>query len=507
MLSDRPSRAPNAPSALDAGSEPRSSVRPITPGFCRRFTIPCFALAMALLALGGCTLTPAGTAREQAKLDHAGKPYEPKFENRTLPELPDAPIWRDVLRRTFLANGEIEAAYFRWKAAVERIGIAGAYPNSDVSLGFDYRFSGERMTAFDRSTFTAGFDSAMSLSLPVKVERAAKIALDAAQAEGERFRVAKFDLQRTVLHAWADYILQERTIELRSEDIALRRVLVNAAAGGTGAGKRVREAQAADLDLRTAESELLDLRSEHESTRAKLNALMGRGSRDLLRAPSVFPPARSLPDDDTVMLKAAADMFPEVAALAQETEGRADALELARLRWIPDFNPTLGITGTISQAVGAMVTLPTSIPRIRGQIREAEAELRASQAMLRQRSSDRVGEYIGLLVMYRNAQRRVALYERTILPAARRLADDQARAYESGASAFAEVVEGRRVLLGIQELIVASQSVMDKAVVEIECCLGVDIETLPPADESPAMLVPPTSQPSAPTHEEPRHDR
>lgn len=70
--------------------------------------------------LGGCVLAPRGTEQEQARLKAAGKPFTRPFEQRTLPELPHAPQWRDVLRRAFLANGDLEAAYFEWAARTEQ---------------------------------------------------------------------------------------------------------------------------------------------------------------------------------------------------------------------------------------------------------------------------------------------------------------------------------------------------------------------------------------------------
>lgn len=467
------------------GRRPRASAGAVRLGSVPLSRAHAPTLAALLVVLSGCVLSPKGADSERARLADAGKAYEPRFEDRVLADLPEEPGWQDVLQRAFLANGEVEGAYFRWKAAVERVDVAGAWPNSDLSLGYEYMFSRERMKAFDRSTFTAGFDSAVNLSLPVKVEQSAKVALDEAMAAGEAFRVAKFDLQRTVLQTWADYVLQGQLIALRSEDLAIRRVQVQATASGVRSGGRVREALTADLEFKTDESRLQDLRSEHEQTRARLNALMGRPPGQGLRASAVLSPARPLPDDDGVLLTGAADRFPEVAVLAREVEGRADALELARLRWIPDISPTLGFTGSLSQVVGLMVGLPTNIAGIRGQIREQEAQLRASQAMLRQRSSDRVGEYVSLLLMYRNAQRQVALLEKTILPAALRLSEERVRSYESGGAMFADVIESRRLPLSIRELIATSHAQMDKAVVEIECCLGLDIESLPSASPLP----------------------
>src|SRR5262249_51638221 len=88
---------------------------------------------LVVLLVSGCVLAPPGTSNEKTRLDVAGKPFEPAVENREIPELPDTPTWREVLRRAFLTNGELEASYFQWKAAMYRIDQAATWPNSNVS--------------------------------------------------------------------------------------------------------------------------------------------------------------------------------------------------------------------------------------------------------------------------------------------------------------------------------------------------------------------------------------
>src|SRR5687767_14102060 len=79
---------------------------------------------LLVLVLAGCALEPKGTEVEREKLATEGERYEVRFEERALPELPAAAGWRDILRRAFLASGELEAAYFDWKGALENVGIA-----------------------------------------------------------------------------------------------------------------------------------------------------------------------------------------------------------------------------------------------------------------------------------------------------------------------------------------------------------------------------------------------
>ncbi len=116
----------------------------------------------------GCTLAPAGLGEQKERLEAAGSPFEPPFASRSLPDLPPAPTWREVLHRAFLANGELEASYFEWSKAVSRVEVASSYPNSNLSLGYGYAFSTENMKAFDRMAFSAGVDPMENLRFPVK---------------------------------------------------------------------------------------------------------------------------------------------------------------------------------------------------------------------------------------------------------------------------------------------------------------------------------------------------
>lgn len=441
-------------------------------------------LAAALCTLSGCVLTPEGTDKERSRLDAAGEPYRKPIQERSLPELPAAPTWREVLQRAFLANGDLEASYFAWRAACDRIDVAAAYPNSDVSLGYSYMFSSERMKTFDRMTFGAGFDSSKNLSLPSKVEQAGRVALDEARAAGERFQARKFDLQKQVLFAWTDYVQREVQIRSMSRDQELARLVAQAATIMQSSGGAAEKVVAAQFEAEKLAGMLDDMRAEQEASRVEINGLLAREPRAPLIAPEVPDPPRRVPVEDDELIRISADMFPEVAILAHELAGRKDALELARMRWIPDVSPTLSITGTISRTLGAAITLPTTIAEIRGSIRASEADMRGAEALLRQRKAERVSEYIGLIVSLRRAEARSAWLEKTLRPAAERLSRLREQGYEVGSGPLTDVIEARRTIVEIDIALSQSRAQVEKAIVDIECCLGRDIETLKPTVQS-----------------------
>lgn len=433
---------------------------------------------LSILIAPGCVLTPEGTKEERNRAEKAGERYESKFEERKLPDIPDEPTWRNILARAFQADGELEAAYFRWNAALERIDAEGTWPNSDVNVGFDTMFSEGAMKTWDRTTFSLGFDAMENLSFPTKTAQAAKIALAEARAAGENFRAVKFEVQRRVLFAWADYVQHAREIAVKQEEVALRRMMVEAGGISASAGAGQQTLVEADVMLRMAEIELDDLLAEHAAMRAMLNAWMQRDARSDLGVPSTVEPPRRIPTNDAEMVLLAAEEFPEVGKFAMEVEGRREVLELARMRWIPDISPTASFTGSAAQAIGAMITLPTTVTEIRARIREAEAELRASEAMLRQSKVERIGEYIGLLVALRRANDRATTLREVIEPAVQRLVESRQRAYEVGTVELKDILETQSLLLNIRVLIARAEAIVEKSIVDIECCLGIDIETL-----------------------------
>src|SRR2546423_3411508 len=191
-------------------------------GFRMSRIIKLFAIPIAaMFVLSGCVLAPRGTKEEQCAADEAGRAYAQPFEQRALPDLPSNPTWQDVLRRAFLANGDLEASYFEWKASLARIPQVATYPNTNLAPSFSYLFSGERMKAWDRTTISAGFDPMENLSLPNKVAQAGRVALADARAAGARFDAAKFELQRKVLTDYLELLLHDQRLRIQQQNVEL----------------------------------------------------------------------------------------------------------------------------------------------------------------------------------------------------------------------------------------------------------------------------------------------
>jgi len=445
---------------------------------------------LMLVLAAGCSLEPRATQDERGRLAQAGEPYEPPLEQRTLPELPAEPDWTDVLHRAFLANGELEAAYFEWKAAMARVAPSAAWPNSNLQVGFDYAFGKGAMKGWSATTLTAGFDPAMMLTLPVKAEQSGKVALDSARAAGKRFEAAKFGLQQKVLTTWLDYALTAEKVRIQTENAHLLMTVSEVAARRVEAGGPQQDLLKAQTEYQLARDELANLTSESAGLRAMLNGLLARPPEATLAPPARLPPPRALVHDDARLIAVAVRNSPELAALAHEVAGRDNALQLARLAYLPDFSPQYSIEGNAQQAAGMMVNLPTSLIKIHGAIDETEANLRQSQAMLRQERAERAAQFVATLVALRNSERQAVLLETEIQPKARQSWEASSKAYPAASITFADLIDAQRTLLQVRLLLAEARIAREKRLAELEALAGVDVETL----EAP---VAPTTSPAS----------
>lgn len=435
-------------------------------------------LMLSALLLGGCVLAPRETKDEKARLDEAGAEFERPMEKREVPQLSSSPSWKQILRRAFLTHGELEAAYYEWKAAMHRIDMSSAWPNSNISLGFEYMFSSEKMKSWDRTTISAEFDPSMNLSLPNKVAQAGKVSLEEARAAGFRFEQLKFDIQARVLEAWLDYARTAELVRIERDNVELLRLLTDTAAARVQAGAPQQDLLKAQIQLQLAENELATMESDLVSMRAKLNSLVARDPDAPLDPPAELPAPRAMPVDDARIIGIAVDKNKELSALARQVQGRKDALELARMQWLPDISPAAGFTGSIEQFVGAMIMLPTAVPMIQGAINESRAMLQAQEAMLRQGRLDRAGEVVAALVLARNAERQTNLFEQQVLPKAEQALESARQSYAAGTLAFIELIDAQRTLLDVRRMVAEARIAREKALAELECLICADLETV-----------------------------
>jgi outer membrane protein TolC len=429
--------------------------------------------------VSGCVLAPRAARDERLRAERAGTPWVQPRTERARPPLAAAPGWRELLRHALLANGDLEAAYHEWRAALAGIDVAAAYPNTNLSLEYEYLFSDEKLKSWDRNTFVLGFDPMQNLSFPTKALAAGRTALAEAQAAGDRFLAAKLALQRDVLVAWYDVALAAERLRLERENGALAGLVQDLALVRSATDASQTATIEATIERARAEDRIRTLETELRAGQARLNALAGRTPEAPIALPGSLPEARTLPDDAAV-LEAGVRNNPELAALGHDRNARTRAIAAARQEFIPDVNPFVGIEGGMAQLVGVAVSLPARVSMIRGQIAQARIMEARAAALEAQGGHDRAAEFVATLAALRDAERRTGLYRDVIVPQTAQLVAGTRAAYEGGDADLAALVEAERLSLETRGMLAEARVERERRLAELEAVGGFDAETLAP---------------------------
>jgi cobalt-zinc-cadmium efflux system outer membrane protein len=444
-------------------------------------------LPLLVVALAGvsCAIHPHG---EQAERELAGRAYGepgsaggPGAGTRTeeawavvepSPLAPDASLGA-ILEYAYAASPKLRGLYWEWVAAIEAI-PQEASPGTNLSISLESMFE-DGKTSLARTTLGIGNDPMSSIPWPGKLSTAGKRAVEMARAAGRRFEGGKLEVRTRVLGAYYDYALVAESMRLKEVEVALLETVVETARARVRAGA----SSAADMlgaftERDLAASELETLRSQAPGRRAELNALLGRDPEAPIDPPAALPQPRELPYSDAEILALVAERNPEIAALAHESRANREAVKMARQQYIPDLGLTLkGDLEGLAQSIMGMLTAPVvRHEAIAASIRQARAELEASEALRREAAGDIKASAILALYDLRDTERQVKLFEGTVVP---RLEETVALAradYVAGRAAIPDLVEIQRMLLDARLTVATMRMERERLLARIEQLAG-----------------------------------
>jgi len=434
------------------------------------------AVLLGALGLASCVIRPKGEPAERERAAEAGAAFARRFEERELPDLPADAGLAAMQQRAALANAEIERSYWDWRAAIERIPQESTTPTA-AALSLETMVSGGMGSFLDRSSFTLSNDPMANIPWPRKLAVAGRIALDEARAAGFRFEKARLELRERVTAAWWEWSVLGERIRLKEADLAYLDVAVAAVEARVRAGAATQgELLKLRVEERLARSDLETLRSEVPGRRAELNALLSRGPDAPVAMPLAMDAARPADFADDALLARAADRNPELLALSREVQGRTQAIELARLQYLPDFSLGVGLDpGDWATSVMGMITMPiVRRPAIEGAIEQARADLRAAEAMRRQVGNDLAAQVVLQLYALRNADRQIRLFEEAIVPEADQAARALQGVYATGRIPLQELLDSLRVWIDARAALAEVRAEREKSLARIEALAAVD---------------------------------
>lgn len=389
----------------------------------------------------GATAAPPSTLRE-------GADVEP-------PTLDEHASATDYVLFAALNNPGLEAAYQRWRAAAERIPQAAAPPDPRITFGV---FIEEIETRTGPQE--ARFGVTQTIPWPGRLADRTDAASRGAMVQWRRFESARLALRERVLAELHELRYLDRAIAVTDENIALLRQFeeVVRARYRVGAGQHA-EVIRVQVELGLLEDRARRLAQLRPALVAGVNAALNRPPATPIPAAPGFDDEPVTLDPDAIVARAV-ERNPGLLALDEEREMQSRLADAARKEGYPDLtvgleyiftgeavNPATPGSGDDPVLLTFSINLPIWRARVDAGVREAVAR-RLAVSHERADESNRIAAAVHRAWFdHTDAERRVRLYEETLIPKADESLRASLAAFRAGDASFLDLLETERTLL------------------------------------------------------------
>lgn len=361
----------------------------------------------------------------------------------------------EALRVAVENHPRVGAAVARQDAAWQRVEAANRWPDARVEYGHFLRPVETRLGPQEhRIGISQRLPWFGTLGLRERVAR------QGAQIVDQQLADTVLEVRRRAAHAWYDYYLAGRQLEIAEANVALLARLEDVVISQYEANRvpyssvlRIR------VEREKARDEVLSRRHELRPALARLNEAL---SLPLDTERSV-PPRASLevaaPEPRAEWWKTT----PRIEALRFAVRRERERARLVQREQLPDFalSAQYIFTGTDDElggpdvgrdalVAGISLNLPLDRGSLRSEREAQELEARSAQLVLDDAVRQLRAEYEAIQFAHDDAVRRVALLTNELLPAARetlRVAEDD---FVTGIAEFSHLIDGNRTLLELE---------------------------------------------------------
>ena len=440
--------------------------------------------SLLCLALGGCAAPSADYQRRLSTWEDARLRGEREVAAASaLDELGgDADLPR-LLRHARANNPGLEAAFQRWKEALEAVPRATTLPNPRLS------FSGYLSEV---ETRVGPMQARVGLTQPFpwfgELELAGDAAFEAAEAARELLEAARLDLDQRLRDAWYEYAWLEQAIVITqvNRELLAHWESVARARLETGLGRHA-DVIRAQVELGKLEDRFQSLGDLRRPIVARLNAALHRAPDAPLPKPK-FPLPEPPELDERRLSEALASTSPTLRALDHGVEAARHGMELAGKAFYPDFfvgadytfigsarNPGTPGSGDDAFALTLGLDLPIWRGSYRAGMRQAEARMKGAR-LGRDEALNRLRAELEMaLYRFRDGGRRVTLFRDSLIPKGEESVQALDTAYQSGDEGFLDLIDAERVLLEFQLQAARAEADRAKALAEIERITGISL--------------------------------
>jgi outer membrane protein TolC len=447
-----------------------------------------FLLVLAAALLGaGCKGIPTSSEKQARQdLQRTSEAYRPPASQPHLPTLDTNATLSTLLTYAMLNHPRVEAAYFDYAAAVERITTERSMPDPRLTLELDIQ-----------NVLTTVMPGLMT-DLPW-VKRL-QIRADAASVESQgkyfAFESAVLQTAYEVKKPYYQLHFLNDRIRITQEMLRLLGDLEQNARARAEAGRvTLQDVLRAQIEQERLRTEIENLEDSRAPLLAQVKAALG------LKAGEPNPPiptayeSTSLDVTSDDLLKTALARNPKLKQMEADVRLAETGIRMAHQSRLPDFS--LGIEADVKAnptlwrpTLGA--TLPIWRDKIAAEIAAAQAKKHAAEARLSSEQIQLAVELADKTFTYREATRTLKLLKNSLLPKAGQSLQVARTGYITGKTDFINLLDAERSLLEFQLAEIEAQTRRELALNELSLMIIGD----PPANAP--LKRPTTPEPSKP---------
>jgi len=443
-------------------------------------------LRVAILLLLVCGFLEAGTVSNRKDANNLSKSIERAFQEREtqLVDLDADASLEGYLAYAAINNPGLKAAFYRWKAELERIPAVTALPDPMVSYGY-YIENVETRVGPQNQRFS------LKQSFPWfgTLDKKGEAAFESANVAYQKYQKEKLRLFYQVKSAYYDYYYLGRDIELTRDNMELLKYWESVARTKYKAGlKQHPDVIKAQVELGKLEDRLLSLEEMTVPTAARLRAVLNLPDSIELPIPGTIAPGTPLLDRDSVLAKTLANN-PDLIAIDHLIRKEKAEISLTGKASYPNFtlgvdyletgqalNPSLDESGKDPWLVSVSVNLPIWFGKNKAKRNAARARHKMAQHNLEDAKNALAAVTERVVFEYEDAQRKISLYRDGLIPKAEQSLNVSYTAYQVGESDFLTLLDAQRQLLDFQLKLEKSLTESSKKLAELEMITGHQID-------------------------------
>lgn len=441
----------------------------------------------AAMLFSGCKGVPAKSEKQsRADLKAVTQVYRPGERKATLPTLDTNATLGTFLTYAMLNQPRVEAAYYDYAAAVERITVERSLP--DPRLSFESDIADIVMTVMPGLM--------QEFPGPGKLKAAANVATAESRTKYFAFESSvlqtAFSLKRAYYQLW----FLDENIRINRQTLDLLAELEEIARAQNAAGKvTLQDVYRAQIEQDQLTTEIENLEDLRRPLIAQLKGALG------LRRDQADPPQPSRFESTPLnlngdeLLDTAFARNPRLKVMEADVRMAEAAIALARKSRVPDFS--LGLMADAKAAPtmfrpSAGMTLPIWRDKIAAQVAQAQATKRAAEARLTSEQIMVTVDFAMKSYDYREITRNLALLQGKLIPKARQSFEVARAGYLAGQSDFFNLIDAERTWLNFQLQEVEARTRREIVLADLSLTIaGIAPEGAP--------LLPPTTSTSAPS--------